>query len=47
MTWIRDGMVHWPDTPPVAVARTMDMAQVAGGDGAPARAFVRPHDGEA
>ena len=35
MTWIdvsvaiRDGMVHWPDNPPIAVAKTMDMAQGA------------------
>jgi arylformamidase len=35
MTWldisvaIRDGMVHWPDNPPVAVERTMDMERGA------------------
>ena len=26
---IRDGMVHWPDNPPVVVEKTMDMAQGA------------------
>src|SRR4051812_48924978 len=31
MSWIdvsvpiRDGMVHWPDNPPISVAKTMDM----------------------
>jgi arylformamidase len=35
MTWIdvsvaiRDGMVHWPDNPPVVVEKTMDMAHGA------------------
>src|SRR5215471_3239583 len=35
MSWIdvsvaiRDGMVHWPDNPPVVVERTMDMAHGA------------------
>jgi arylformamidase len=35
MTWIdvsvaiRDGMVHWPDNPPIAVEKTMDMAEGA------------------
>ena len=55
---IRDGMVHLPDNPPIVVDHMMDMAppglcdrigvpiKLAGGDGAPARAFVRPHDGE-
>src|SRR5689334_19609654 len=35
MTWIdvsvaiRDGMVHWPDNPPIVVEKTMDMAHGA------------------
>ena len=35
MSWIdvsvaiRDGMVHWPDNPPIVVEKTMDMAQGA------------------
>jgi arylformamidase len=35
MTWIdisvavRDGMVHWPDNPPIVIEKTMDMARGA------------------